>query len=54
MKALDETEIQFINFKDFSVLLNREMKKIKNSKLGSGWIDFMRGLQEELKSRKLI
>lgn len=53
-REIEEADIHFINFKDFSDFLDKEKKKIKNDKLGAGWVKFIDGLQEEFKNRKLI
>lgn len=54
LKAIEETDIHFVNFQKFSSFLDSEKKKLGRSELGRGWANFMDGLKGELKSRKLI
>lgn len=52
--VMKDTTISFINFSDFSQLLDKEKDKFKNKELGLSWIEFIEGLQKELINRKLV
>lgn len=54
LKAIEETDIHFVNFQQFLRLLDSEKKKLGRSESGRGWANFIDGLQGELKNRKLI
>jgi hypothetical protein len=54
LEIIKETNIYFINFQDLSNFIEKEKYKLKNNKLGLGWINFMTSLQDEFKKRNLI